>query len=612
MIKLKLAALAFILLGPCALAYARKGARAERTLPAALCAQSLALIFLGYLLPFSVCVGVLTAVSAACWGYALLRVRDVRRAAGFFSPACLIFLLGVLLLYDACAPRLFLSYDEHSHWGLIVKVISVFDELPRAGRGAAYIQFTYPPSTAMLPAMAASILGYRDGVACFGYVVLLLGLLLGLTDRAGRWAPCWAALIYLCMMAVFPLGVLRLFCEPAVALLMALLIVRLFDRDGQCLWESALYAAMLAMTKNTGLVFVLLCVTARLCAQPDRREMKRAACMLLCGALAVWSYQTYCGVQGIEATISPSHFDENLAALLSGTLGEPYTSLPRRFAGFLFGAGLPQSGVYSCYGFATAAAVLGVTLLMCGAHLAVARDKRRAGRLWLGVWLGNAAYMAMIVVSYFFFFEEAEVERLAEADRYTMLIALWTAVMAVVLLLRERETPRRRVRAALLCALTAAMLPLSHMDMTVKTFITREYVQNTVWAREQTEQMAAFLREQLSGEEDARLLCMGDYPYVELHYALAGDIDIGRIDRSWDGAPWAGDAQAVAGVLEDGMHVFVAGLTDEDAQRVIDSRYAVLTVDGAALQAHSLYRAQAQGDGSVRLVYLATMPEQEA
>lgn len=53
MIKLKLLSLCLIVLGPCALAYARKGWGVGRTLPAALCAQSIALIVLGYMLPFS-------------------------------------------------------------------------------------------------------------------------------------------------------------------------------------------------------------------------------------------------------------------------------------------------------------------------------------------------------------------------------------------------------------------------------------------------------------------------------------------------------------------------------------------------------------------------------
>ena len=54
MIKLKLLVFTLILLGPCAFGFARRAAHVGRTLPAALCAQSVLLIFVGYFLPFSV------------------------------------------------------------------------------------------------------------------------------------------------------------------------------------------------------------------------------------------------------------------------------------------------------------------------------------------------------------------------------------------------------------------------------------------------------------------------------------------------------------------------------------------------------------------------------
>ena len=80
MIKLKLLALMLIVLGPCACAYARKGWGVGRALPAALCAQSLALIALGYVLPFSASLMVVAAVSGCAWVYALVRAKR-------FSPS---------------------------------------------------------------------------------------------------------------------------------------------------------------------------------------------------------------------------------------------------------------------------------------------------------------------------------------------------------------------------------------------------------------------------------------------------------------------------------------------------------------------------------------------
>ena len=610
MIKLKLAAFALIVLGPCASLYARRGTRPERTLPASLCAQSLLLLAVGCALPFSVGVGLLAVLSAAAWLDAIAHVKSLRRAAGFFTLPCLILLAGTLLLYEACAQRVYLSYDEFSHWGMIVKAINLFDELPRAGRGAAYVQYTYPPGTAMLPAMACRILGDRDGIAYFGYAMLLLGLLLGLASRAGKWMTACAAALYLALMAIFPLGAMRLFCEPAVALLMALLVADGMD-DGESPWQSCLMAALLAMTKNTGMVFLLMVVLVRLAVR-GRRELRTSGALLLCGAAPTLLYRLYCHAQGIAAAISPSHLSENLPALLAGTLGEPYASVPQRFFVFFCTQKLPQSGVYACYGFGTCAVVLGATLLLCGVHVLIAQNRRQSLRLWAGVWLANLAYLAMIVCSYFFFFEAAEAERLAEADRYTMLVALWTALLACALIFRELARLRLAVRAAGACVLLAALLPLSHPEMTVKTFVTREYVHNTVWARAEAEQMTAFIRDALPGAQGARVMCIGDYEYIKLHYLLAGTADIGRLSESWSEAPWRGDPERLRQALTDGGFeaVFVAGLMEDDPALVIDARYSVLTDDGQPLRPYSLYRVQTREDGTACLSYMATMTEE--
>lgn len=624
MIKIKLLFLVMILMGPCALMYARRTIPAGRTLAAALCAQSLFLILWGYLLPFSAGVGLLALMSAGGWLYALIQVfrrKVFRQAIRDLLIPCAILAGAAVFLYDVCAARLFLSYDEHSHWGMIVKVIELFDELPRAGRGAAYIQFTYPPSAAMLPAMAATVLGYRDGIAYLGYILLIFGLMWGLAHRAsqGRWPMTLATfvLLYLVMMAIFPLGMMRLFTEPVIALLMALLI--LGGREDGSLLEDMLYALMLAMIKNTGLVFALLALLVRLAMCRNKTAALRNAGILLGCVLAVASYSVYCRAQGIGAVMSPSHLHENLQALLAGTLSEDYRSLPVRYLSFLFRHPLSQAGIYTCYGFGTCVTVLLFVGLMSLAHRMAAKDVQQASRLWRGLWLANAAYMVMIVSSYFFNFEPWEVARLSEADRYTMLIALWTGATACAALMSEWQTKNKKRFAALACVLFAALLPLSHMEMTVKTFVTRDYIHNTVWARDMTDRMTAYVKSQLPAGQ-AKLLCMGESQYVEMHYTLVGHADLGPVSQDWKKSSWGGDPDAVARELEQGgyTHVLVCGPEvtdinfDEETRKMlsIDARYDALTADGMPLKAYSLYGVE-QTEGGVKLSYLSTMPEQE-
>ncbi|MBE5798638.1 MAG: hypothetical protein E7321_01630 [Clostridiales bacterium] len=615
MITLKLLIFALILLGPSAFAYAKAGARLGRTLPAVLCGQGLLLIALGYFLPFSVGMGALAAVSAAAWIYALTHIRDWRRAVFALLVPTLIFAVSAVFLYDACARRIFLSYDEHSHWGLIVKVIHHFDGLPRMGRGASYIQYTYPPFTAMLPAMAGTLLGYRDGVAYLGYAMLIEGLLWGLAAKVSRGVKTLAscALVYLMLMVVFPMGILRLFAEPVIALLMALLILGAFEDSKAGLWEDCLLAAALAMTKNTGLVFVAIALAVRLCVRCDRRTLAHTGGMLAISLMAVFSYSAYCSAQGIEALISPSHFAENMSALFQGTLSEAYAGIPARFAAFLFTTPLPQSGVYACYGFGTVALVLGMMLALCAAHAAIAKDRRQALRFWGGLWAANIAYLLMIAASYFFNFEPEEAARLAEADRYTILVALWTGLLAVAMLIRESGRLRAGHQAALLCALAAVMLPVSHPEMTVKTFITREYVDHTIWGRAQTDRMSAFIVQALGEEENTQMLCIGDHDYAQLHHTLAGTADIGPIGNEWWRCAWRSNPEKLREALAGGSYayVFAADMQGERELDGIDARYGALTADGEPVKDYSLYRVEHGADGSVTLRYLASMPDQE-
>ena len=628
MIKLKILIFVITLLGPCAFAYARRRQPVGRTLPTALCAQSIALIGMGYFLPFSACVSILVGVSVLAWAYAFVSVfrsKQIRDAVLSLIMPGVIFACGAVFLYDVCAARLFLSYDEHSHWGMIVKAIILFDELPRLGRGADYIQFTYPPSAAMLPAMAASILGYRDGVAYFGYIVLIMGLLWGLAHRAGagngKITLLTGVMLYLVMMAVFPLGMMRLFTEPVIALLMVLLLMGMQKEPENALWENCLIAVMLAMIKNTGLVFVLIMLVVSCAVCRDRKTMGLSVIMLAACALCVGSYSVYCRMQGIGAVMSPSHLNENVQALLSGTLSADYRNLPARYIGFLFNHPLSQAGIYTCYGFGTCMTVLFFAALMSAAHITAAEDRKQAVRLWGVMWLVNLAYMAMIVVSYFFNFEPWEVARLSEADRYTMLIALWTCTAACAELAAQWRTVHKKRWVLLVCGVCAALLPLSHMEMTVKTFVTRDYIHNTVWARDMTDRMTAYVKSELSGGEETKLLCIGESQYVEMHYTLAGHTDLGPVTQDWKKSSWGGDVQALVQELKDGgyTHVLVCGLKIEDvnydeqtrAYLSIDERYAALSRDGQMLKAYSLYRVGQEADGSMMLQYLSTMPEQE-
>lgn len=305
----KLALLLGGVFGPCAALQTTKGWRAEMALPFSMCAHSLLLFAFGMFLPFSWCVSGLLVLDALAWLYAVKRSGSVSGLLRVFKdPVWWLTALIVPVLYYACCNRRLMSYDEYSHWGLMIKNIVAFDALPRRGAGAAFVLYNYPPMGALFPAMVCRIFGYRDGMAYFGYELLLLTLAAGLVPPEATTARKTAAygLVLLCLTTLFPFSVLRLFSEPMIALLFALCLRPVFRREADGMERLAdLCAAMaLALTKNDGIFFVALALAIRLAAgeKKERRDCLKDG---TAAALAYAAYALYRAANGIASNYQP-------------------------------------------------------------------------------------------------------------------------------------------------------------------------------------------------------------------------------------------------------------------------------------------------------------------
>ena len=610
MTVVKLALIGAMLLAPCAAAYARWDWDAGRSLPLSLGGHILLLYMIGLALPFSTAVACVGVADAVCLFYFVLRAGGVRRLLGFVSVPAVLFVLGIPLLYYACCDRLYLSYDEYSHWGLIVKVISLYDELPRAGAGASLLLYNYPPAGAMLPSLCATLLGYREGVAYFGHTLVLWGLLLGLIPEKGSafFRTMSAAVLFLGLMTLFPFAILRLFSEPLIALLFALLAFYAVQGERTRMeWaRTVVLVCVLALTKNTALIFVALYLLVRLCVRPGKCEGKRCAALALCAVAAYGTYAVYAHVQGIEPAFA-SHIAQNLRALLNGTLDESHTSAPGRFIHSFFTTAFPQSGVYFTYGVGTSAAVMvAVLLALCGVQAALEEaPRRRMLRLWGGVWLGAAAYNVFTLCSYVVVFTSAESQDLSEFYRYVSLPMLWTGLLWCALTLERLSRSCPRVRCAAVCAGAVVTGALGHPTLMYETLVTRSNVQDTVWARMETERLASLLRGELGAGE--KVFLMGNSSQIALRYEMIAEADFGHPEESWNTGAYVGTAEGVQAAIREGGYTYVVvTYTDGDGARAVDVRYAPLFEGGeAAIQPFSLYRVEPTAEG-VRLFYVAT------
>lgn len=404
----KLALLLGGLFGPCAALQTTKGWRAEKALPFSMCAHSLLLFAFGMFLPFSWCVSGLLVLDALAWLYAVKRSGSVSGLLRVFKdPVWWLTALIVPVLYYACCNRRLMSYDEYSHWGLMIKNIVAFDALPRRGAGAAFVLYDYPPMGALFPAMVCRIFGYRDGMAYFGYELLLLTLTAGLVPPEATTARKTVAygLVLLCLTTLFPFSVLRLFSEPMIALLFALCLRPVFRREADGMERLAdLCAAMaLALTKNDGVFFVALALAIRLAAgeKKERRDCLKDG---TAAALAYAAYALYRAANGIASNYQPET-GSRLADWLSGRLAKPFSDVPGLFVSVFFGRKFPQAGVYSCYALGVSAAVLFAALtLICAWIVLLSVDRKKTARLFGALYAGQALYLLMLMATYMFFF----------------------------------------------------------------------------------------------------------------------------------------------------------------------------------------------------------------
>lgn len=607
---LALAVILATMLGPCAALYIKGDLPVGRTLPYTVCAQSLALLTLGYVLPYSFIVWGLAALSAACWLYYLLRAGSFRRLLSFFSVPCLLLIAAAPVLYYACCNRLYLSYDEYSHWGLIIKAIAAFDALPRAGAGADFLLYTYPPMGALYPAMICTVMGYSDGAAYFGYAMMLWALMMGLLPRKGHplVMALSAALTGLCLVTLFPFAVLRLFVEPLIAILFVLLILPALDQERTAFDHlgAALVCACLILTKSSSPIYVLLALMLRLFM--DRSRGERIACLREGGfaLLAFAGYALYCRANGISKALLTGD-DNGLSSLLSGAFDPVFASVPARFIKAFLTQPYPQSGVYSCYAVNAAPVVLFAALaLLCVPVVFLARDRRQTARFLAGLHLLQGAYILSLIGLYMFAFTAFEAEYLLEFDRYTALPALIIGLTLTSVFSREAASGGRAYAAGLAVS-ALALMPLCHPKLMADTLITRSAVQDTLWARYYTDEYTSFLRSHMDLSQRRSLYIMGTCDSYKLHLTLMPDVLVTAQLDNWDGTqPVTGPDAAKAQMLQSGCEYVFCGLAGDAPGYGLDG-YGPLLPEGEALLEQALYSVE-HTDAGPRLNLIAVLP----
>ena len=422
---------------------------------------------------------------------ALIRKRGTSLLPSFFTPAFLAFFLVFVFLLFVHNQRLLHEWDEFSHWGDVVKTMTLVDDFSTSP--AAHSQFqSYVPGMALFQYLFQKLaMLFPGGVFtdcglyfCF-HLLAFIFLLPFFTVRSWKaFLPVF--LLFVCI-AVIPSFLQKeyltsIYIDSFVGLLAGSGFALLFIRKKAPLASANLLivCSMLVLSKDVGLLFggILACAFMILTVR-QKGLRKETVILLILSAAAValpkilWEIRV--AASGAEARFrDPIDF----GAVFRVITQQDDTYLSTVFNKYfykLFTATIPLEGLSKAtVTYSILAAVL-VSLLYWlrsrWAKLAPDLKKDRSAAC-LAVLLAAVLFLVGLPLIYMFRFSEYEAKNFASFDRYLSIVFDCLIVMVFLLaagLLQEK--PQLLKKGLAVCVLATLVV------VTPKTFV--NYVDRT-------------------------------------------------------------------------------------------------------------------------------------
>lgn len=419
----------------------------------------------------------LPALLVAAW---LLWRKGSGRRSLLLQPPLVLFLIYAVLAYLALSGRRLVSWDEFTHWGLIVKVIAETSALVK--HNSIILCQDYPPGTALLMYHMLKGAGNSEGHMLFAnsflYFLPMLAFLRGVTWK--RWGE-----IALVLLIVYT-GVWTLSCgygylmvDPILALLFgaAFAIYVGEERSVRGILMAALILATVVLVKKIGFFLAIiggaLILTDQLFCRP--RKERRLSCIvaaLAVFALAVtvnYSWHGYVVKNGLGQTFTQPMTTKDVIHSLSSKANEYQRSVRDNFITSILHWDLtkkvnrtlePYRGPYT----------LAVWLALIATLYVVAflgeRDRWGRRRLFVTMavfFTGLVIYLFGLLVLYMFTFPLHEAPYAASFARYVNIytFGFLLAGMAAIQTVYGADPVGRAVRITTLGALAIIFLSLA-------------------------------------------------------------------------------------------------------------------------------------------------------
>lgn len=422
----------------------------------------------------------LFAAVAALIAAAVAAGRGHGFSARFFTPGFFLFAAVYALLLFFNYGTFLRSWDEFSHWGDVVKVMTTLGAFGTHPLSESMFP-AYPPAMALFQFFAEKLYMLVSGeemaewLLFFAYQVLLSSLYFPFLRRMGLKKPgTWvlAVLLWLLPMVFQRNAYGKIYIDSFLSALLGVGLAGTFaarEGDAFARWQLAAVLLLLPLTKSLGLAFALVVLAVLLFS--GRAERVRPFVLGCAGATAMgWAAWTlHAKLRGASNAVGPS------AAIAAEHVGDSAYAMGifRSFLSALVRR--PLTNEEAIFPQLPALAVL--VLLMAALWLLLRAERRINGddrsytRAFWVVFAANGLFCAALCVGYMFFYPDFEAAKLLGMERYLNNIFMADTVFALLLagdLLRRDAVSQR----ALVAAVTAAVLLFTPMR-TVGRFVLR-------------------------------------------------------------------------------------------------------------------------------------------
>lgn len=467
----------------------------------------------------------LTGTAAASTVYCL-KHKTLKESLGRFITGAGVFFIAAygLLTVLNYSWRAY-SWDELSHWADVVKAMSMENVLSTDPAAKSMFQ-SYPPAMALFQYFFQVLTQFKEGARffsewrlIFAYQLFSLALVMPFLGNVSLKKPLnglFRIALVVLSLTIFASPIFHeIYIDCFVGILAGTAFAHLLKIEKLTRFDSVLIGmtcAVLILSKDVGMYFAVFIVLAcgarwmgsdKICsgnAEDRKRALKKTATVFVALCMAVFVPKALWKINIAANHASQSfHNPYDLGVILDILLGRDTTYRASIFPTYL-NAFLTAKVSFEDVGIALPD-VLVCALLLLGAwgiSTFALPQKQDAARFFRVVLLMTVMYILSLPLIYIFQFAEYEAVRLASMSRYLNIV--WVCLSMTIALAGIAHMDRMKTGQTM--AIAACVLCLTSWS-TVKSFVSREYIETAKEARMDCDIASEQIREKIGDREAA-------------------------------------------------------------------------------------------------------------